>query len=164
MPKKLKKAVRALREVSPKLNEATNAANDVVEQVEKFLNDECSIGLPCWILAEKVAPEDGPTGQHLWLGYDRINGKFRIAVEQLVEHGDRQESLGPQPWASCPRDVKLTTLHKLPKLLDTIAEEAHKMAEKNDATVEAVQEILGAISQNTGEESGEDDRSENNGD
>ena len=145
MSKKMKKALAALREVSPKLNDATNAANEVVEQVEKFLNDECSIGLPCWILADKIESDEGPTIRHLWLGYDRVEGKFRIAVEQLVEHAGRQENLGPQPWSSYPRDIKLTTLPKLPKLLEAIADEANRMASKNDETVAAVHEILGAM-------------------
>ena len=145
MSKKMKKAVAALREISPKLNDATNSANEVVEQVEKFLNEECSIGLPCWVLADKIESDEGPTTRHLWLGYDRVDGKFRIAVEQLVEHAGRQENLGPQPWASYPRDIKLTTLPKLPKLLDAIADEANRMASKNDVTVAAVQEILGAM-------------------
>jgi hypothetical protein len=89
MSKKLKKAFAALREIAPKLNDATSSANDAVEQVEKFLNEECSIGLPCWILADKIESDEGPTVRHLWLGYDRIDGKFRIAVEELVVHAER---------------------------------------------------------------------------
>jgi hypothetical protein len=145
MSKKVRKAIDSLREISPHLNDATTAANQVVERVEQFLNEECSIGIPCWILADKVKGDEGPAEQHIWLGYDRVNGKFRIAVEHLVQHGGRQDNLGPQPWASCPRDVKLTTLPKLPRLLEEIAEEAQKMAEKNDVAVAAVEEILGAM-------------------
>jgi hypothetical protein len=118
----------------------------VVERVEKFLNDDCSIGLPCWIaIATGDGDENAPGDRHMWLGYDRINGRFCIAIEQLVDVEGKQEHMGPRPWASCPRELKLTTLPKLPRLLQYIAEAAEKLASKNDAAVEAVNDILGAI-------------------
>jgi len=146
MSKKIHKSVEALRKIAPRLNEANAAADNVVTQVEKFLNEECSIGLPCWILADKLEINGDHCPQHLWLGYDRVNGRFRIMVERLVETAGKQENLGPQPWTDCPRDVKLTTLTKLPRLLEHIAEEAKKVAVKNDEVVEAVNDILGAMS------------------
>lgn len=147
MSKKVRKAIETLMELSPKLNDTTSAANDTVSKVETFLNDQCSIGLPCWILAERVGSKDAPSEQHLWLGYDRVEGKFRIVVEQLIRHEDQEEHVGPKAWASCSRDVKLNTLPKLPKLLDAIAEEASKMAEKNDSAISTVEAILSAMDQ-----------------
>lgn len=143
----MRKAIETLLELSPKLNDTTTAANDTVSRVESFLNEKCSVGLPCWILADRLKLEDGPAEHHLWLGYDRIDGKFRIVVEQLVRHNGKEEHLGPKAWASCSRDIKLTTLPKLPKLLDAVAEEATKMAAKNESAIQAVQEILAAMSE-----------------
>ena len=92
MSKKLRKAIDALREVSPRLNDSTTAANEVVERVERFLNDECSIGLPCWIaIAKGDTDEDVPGDRHLWLGYDRINGRFCIAIERLDAASEASE-------------------------------------------------------------------------
>ncbi|HNO77300.1 MAG TPA: hypothetical protein PKN33_04490 [Phycisphaerae bacterium] len=146
MSKKVRKAIETLQELSPKLNDTTSAANDTVAKVEAFLNDQCSIGLPCWILAERIGSKEAPSEQHVWLGYDRVDGKFRVVVEQLIRHEDQEEHTGPKPWASCSRDLKLNTLPKLPKLLEAIAEEACKMAEKNDTAISAIETILTAMS------------------
>lgn len=145
MSKKVRKAIETLLELSPKLADTADAAGKVVERVEAFLNEKSGVGLPCWIVAERIESKDAPAEQHLWLGYDRVDGKFRIVVEQLIRHDDREEHSGPQPWATCSRDVRLTTLPKLPKLLEVVAEEARKMAEKNDTAIAAVEEILSAM-------------------
>jgi hypothetical protein len=158
MSKKVRRAIETLQELSPKLNDTTSAANDTVAKVEAFLNDQCSIGLPCWILAERIGSKEAPSEQHVWLGYDRVDGKFRVVVEQLIRHEDREEHTGPKPWASCSRDLKLNTLPKLPKLLEAIAEEACKMAEKNDTAILAIETILSAMNNDEGVESKSKDK------
>jgi hypothetical protein len=134
-------------ELAPALNDALGASGDVVARVEAFLNEQCKIGLPCWIEAERIKSEDGPAEHHLWLGYDRVDGKFRIAVECLAKREGHDEHLGPQAWESCRRDIKLSTIPKLPKLLEALADQAAKVAEKNEVAIQAVGEILEAFRQ-----------------
>src|SRR5687768_10043052 len=73
----LSAAIAKLRQLSPKLNHVTDEANQVVSMVERFLNEECRIGIPCAVMAW-AGDENDDTG---FLAYDRHGGRFRIVVQ-----------------------------------------------------------------------------------
>src|SRR5687767_5355800 len=114
MTEALSDAVQKLRTLSPKLNAATDLATKAVARVEKFLNDECSIGLPAetraWITeTERVS-----------LAYDRHESKFRILIR--YEDPGSDEVRREVAWSEAPRGDKLATFAHLAKLLEEVAE------------------------------------------
>src|ERR1700728_1843408 len=88
MTEKLTNSLVSLRTLSSRLNKATDEANEVVQAVEKFLNDECSIGIPLSITTH----EDDDLDAEIALGYARCNGRFRIVV--ITRPFDRDENGG----------------------------------------------------------------------
>ena len=155
-------SIAKLRTLSPQLNESTDEANRVVAMVEKFLNDECSIGLPAEVgvstrtLRVEADDDDEATTatEYTTLNYARVDGTFRIAVEVGLSHEGADErgmarteweQTSLTPWASCPRSVKLETFPSLADLLKAICESTEKAIEQTAETSKAVEDILGAL-------------------
>lgn len=151
-------AIEQIRELSPKLNAATDEAAETIRLVNEFLA-EASIGLPCEIVAESNAvdedeDEDNGGGGRAFvytsLAYDRLFGEYRILVRiERVTDGaglpNYGKILSEQDWQSCPRDLKLKTFEKLPELLEKIAEKAKESIEATSATAATVRKITAAI-------------------
>ncbi len=164
MTEDLKKAIESLREVSPKLNAATDEANRVVALVEEFLNDECSIGLP----VEREVPElfervrdfdqTGETmGRAIYLAYERLGDKYRIVLKTVAQTlvADEDDRYNPEwedgepgkkiAWPEATRNQKLLSFPILLDLLMGIASQANKCIKGVAETTEAVEKILGAL-------------------
>ena len=144
MTDQLRDAIRRIRDLTPELNAVTDKANAIVARVEKFLNDECSVGIPAYV---RVGPssesDDGAIEVQTWLAYARVDGKFRIAVQTTV-NGEPEEN---KPWPACQREVKLEVLDYLPKLLTKIADEVSEVIAKTDNTAGVVEEILESMTE-----------------
>lgn len=142
MCKNLGERIALLRRVSCVLNEATDAANNAMGLVERFLHDECSIGLPVAVTvgAPRISSSSRGSGgvvlERVALVYDRVDGRFRIGIRveratQCSSAGQRAESMEKhllQSWISSPRELKLRTFPELPRLLFTLAERAKELA------------------------------------
>lgn len=162
----LRESITSIRKLTPELNAASDQANAVVARVEKFLNDECRVGIPAEIqLKEEIASRGNQSNsvRRTYLRYARVSGgKFRIAVEfravgtetvgyenwnntpsPVDEEFEVQESI--TPWAECARDVKLSTFPELPQLLSTLAANLDSMTKRTRGTVKTVNEILEAL-------------------
>ena len=87
-------AIASLRELSPQLNEATDEAAAVVSDVEKFLNEECSIGLPVRveIASEDMKLDENDEDARKYEGYDVFNWEdqaLRRAAQYLQDLDSR---------------------------------------------------------------------------
>lgn len=161
MTDELKHAVERLRALSPKLNKTTDDANRTVQTVEKFLVEECSIGL----VAQVDEPGYMGKSPYYQIGFDRLDGKFRIVVTTVQWFSDDQKPVSQNAddadryteevaaWASCPRAVKLRTLPLLPSLLEKLASEAEQAIETTDEAVNAIHSLIGAIANPTSDSS-----------
>ena len=160
MTEKLNTSIRDLRKLAPKLNQATDKATAAVDRVEKFLNEELSIGLPVKVFVryEVIEPLDDGRAQrkNIYLSYDRVDGKFRIAIETRLETQDNvgvavvdddssEHCESIHAWVSCPRAVKLAAFERLPGLLSKLTDRAQEATEQTDATAKTVSEILAAL-------------------
>lgn len=143
------KSINQIRELSPKLNRATDKANEIVARVETFLNEECSIGIPALVLIDWEAVSTNAK-RRKWLVYERIDGKFRIGVEtDLVENAERANEQVTREdlvdWSSCSRALKLEAFGRLPTLLRQIVEEVTRVTETTTGVAETVDEIVVAL-------------------
>lgn len=151
MSNQMRDTIEQIRRVAPQLNEVTDQADRTVKAVERFLNDECSVGLPCYTL---VCTADAGAGKQreTYLGYARAGGKFRIVVEErdVVPSvadfsGSRIISRETTAWSECARHRKLDAVRMLPDLLQAIAAEALNASEKADETVKSIRELRKAL-------------------
>lgn len=168
MATELKKKLESLRAATAKLNASTDEAGRIIQQVERFLGEEMGIGISAdtayfldepyegddqdeagWI--DEVGNPARPDVCHA-LGYGRIGGKYRIHVITTLE-GHKTNShngltrhttvLDRTPWASCPRDLKLTAFPVLPKLLERLADRAKELASQADSAAKTVEDLMG---------------------
>ncbi len=149
----LKSAVKKLKSLSPQLNKATDEANRIIAEVEKFLNEECSIGIPAQVAIDWEQPSPKKT-TYKNLAYARIDGKFRLCIQwvsvtefttqnNLVDEARKVEA--ETPLASCPRGERLAAFAELPNLLVAIAEAAESSIASATNSSKTVTEILSAL-------------------
>lgn len=134
----LKEAIDQLRTMSVQLNEATDVATATILRVEKFLNEECSIGM--WGMVEQKNETD-PHSDYVAIRYDRYEGQFRIMA--LIRRGD--DPVAFKPWVNCNRETKLKTFLMLPGLIRVIAQEGLglcKIVQETDQIVKALTEAI----------------------
>jgi len=88
------------------------------------------------------------------LVYRRVEGKFRIAVEEGTQTAFADENnwashawkvRSEVPWLECPRDVKLKTFPKLPQLLLDITKNVEKVIADVEKAKPEVEEVLHSL-------------------
>jgi hypothetical protein len=138
----LRDAIQALRTLSPRLNKVTDEANQIVRDVEAFLNEECSIGVTAVVNFQYLGhPDDGPCGG-LYLEYRRVGGKFRIAI---VESDVDGEDVSVKPWADSPRHEKLDSFKVLPELIREIASKVEESISDTEKTTKEIASTLAPL-------------------
>lgn len=155
MTDQLRKSIESIRRLSPELNKATDDAARVVSVVEKFLGEECGVGIE----ASKLVHTTNPDETDVYLEYRRHNGKFRLIITENVilrdeegkpltdEYGEpkRHES-SVVAWTEASRQQKLAAFAELPGLLDNIAQAVEQSISSTNASVAAVEQITASLS------------------
>jgi hypothetical protein len=154
MTDELKLRMARLREIAPRLNNATDQASRLVAMVEKFLADELHIGIATessefnsWSAGKDEADRHQVICQTLAFG--RVGAAFRIHVVDETRIMDDDGSWGESvarlqtPWPACGRETKLRAFEKLPELLDNIIKETERLAETAASAAVKVGEMTG---------------------
>lgn len=138
----LRNAIDSLRNLSPRLNKITDEANDIVRDVESFLNEECSIGVTACVNVEYFGdPNEGSSGGR-YLEYRRVGPRFRIAIVVADENG---EDVSVKPWADSPRHEKLDSFKVLPDLIGEIAKKVEESIAAVENTTKSVASTLATL-------------------
>ena len=146
----LTKSIENLKKLSPKLNEVSSDASAVILRVEKFLNEECGIGLAAESHQQRHLNEELEANKtrSYSLAYERFEGKYKMVAEVYIWNTKEEvmvESELKTAWVSAPRDVKLKTFPLLPSLLEEIARIANNNIEQVAETSETVNKVLVAL-------------------
>jgi hypothetical protein len=112
-------SIDRIKQSSSRLNKTADEAATVVSATENFLNTECSIGIIAYVTVsrEDISGDGGPY-ETISLGYQTWGERYRIVVSHDC---DDREHPDVKPWAECGREMKLNTIHKLPELIEEIA-------------------------------------------
>jgi len=138
----LRQAVNKLRALAPQLNNAVDEANRVVAVVERFLAQECHLGVE----ADIPVTYNDKGKATLLLKYGPVEGSYRIALT----HSDGESRFVTHPWANCDRSEKLTSFAVLPRLLMAVAKAVETQIASTTATVTTVTQIMSALAQPLG--------------
>jgi len=139
MSNDLRQAVNKLRALAPQLNSAVEEAHRVVQMVERFLNQECQLGVE----AEVPVTYNDKGKASVLLRYGQIEGAYRIAMTNT----DGESRFVTRPWVNCDRGEKLTSFPALPKLLMAVAKSVESQIMSTSTTVATVSQIMSALSQ-----------------
>jgi len=139
MSNDLRQAVNKLRALAPQLNSAVEEAHRVVQMVERFLNQECQLGVE----AEVPVTYNDKGKASVLLRYGPIEGAYRITMTNT----DGESRFITRPWVNCDRGEKLTSFPALPKLLMAVAKAVETQILSTSTTVATVSQIMSALSQ-----------------
>lgn len=135
----LTQAISRLRALSPQLNAAVIEADRVVTLVERFLVNECGLGVEA-----EVPLHFNDKGKAVTLlRYASCNGAFRIAVT----HTDGSTHFVTRPWSQCDRNQRLISFAALPKLLLAILKAVEQQIASTTNTAGTVGQIISALGQ-----------------
>ena len=137
----LNRAMAELRDSTKRLNAITDNANALVRDVEEFLNKECSVGVYASVIVSSTTHEEHDVTFYTSLSYARVNGKYRIAIENGRDD-DPEPAI--RAWAECTRDEKLEALAKLPWLILEIAKIMQAATARAEETVSTVAASMAA--------------------
>src|SRR6185437_15867691 len=133
----LSQAISNLRALSPQLNAAVVEADRVVTLVERFLVQECGLGVEAEIPLHYNDKGKAVT----LLRYASCNGVFRIAVT----HTDGSTHFVTRPWSQCDRNQRLISFAALPKLLLAILKAVELQIASTTSTAGTVGQIINAL-------------------
>ena len=133
----LGQAIGKLRALSPQLNAAVEEADRVVRLVERFLAEECGLGVEAEIPLHYNDKGKAVT----LLRYASVNGAFRIAVT----HTDGSTHFVTRPWCDCDRNQRLVSFTALPKLLIAVAKSVEQQIASTTNTAGTVGQIISAL-------------------
>ena len=133
----LSQAITKLRALSPQLNAAVIEADRVVALVERFLVQECGLGVEAEIPLHYNDKGKAVT----LLRYASFNGTFRIAVT----HTDGSTHFVTRPWSECDRNQRLISFAALPKLLIAVAKSVENQIASTTSTAGTVGQIINAL-------------------
>ena len=129
--------ITKLRSLSPQLNAAVIEADRVVALVERFLVEECGLGVEAEIPLHYNDKGKAVT----LLRYASINGTFRIAVT----HTDGSTHFVTRPWSECDRNQRMVSFAALPKLLIAVAKSVENQIASTTSTAGTVGQIINAL-------------------
>jgi ABC-type transporter Mla subunit MlaD len=138
----LKQAMDQLRSVSRQLNEATDEATRLIVRVERFLDQECSLGIPAGVILSETQQEGGPR-KRVELKYGRLDRSFGLSITTKTLVGDVVVDRTAVPLAQAPREERLRAVAELPTLLTKLAQKATDLATKAQASSQAVSRVIG---------------------
>lgn len=136
----LSSAVSKLRTSSARLNQLTDDAAATVKQVEEFLGQECSIGIPAYVHIRQ-ATKPGETDEYF--EYRQMESGFRFVYVTAPFNSPDDEHV--KLWSNCSRKVKLEAIKKLPDLLAEIAKKVDDRIEQAEKTMESVSQALHSL-------------------
>jgi hypothetical protein len=145
-------AVERLRTSAQRLNEITDAAAQLVKDVETFL-EEARVGLSA---AVSIGPgfstpdADAPDWEDS-LSYRRLaSGKFRLVI--VRKYCNPSEPTSVRAWSECSRDEKIESLAKLPELLVELSNRVNDKTDKAEQVLAVVAPQLPTVKKRKGGE------------
>lgn len=113
----LPQVVERIRALSPRLAAAAEEADRLAGVVERFLAEECRAALPVEVA---VRCDDRQRVATLGLGYQALNGQFRVVViTRDPAAGDRPAAVS-RHWKQAALGDRLAALPLLPSLLRAV--------------------------------------------
>ena len=144
--KRVTELLPSLAATAANLNEASKELAEVVERLDGALQ-RLNLGVTAWV---QVNGYPFPGKSTFWseeLGYSRIGRKWGLALRRI--EGDYQleefEKLEEWPFNEAPRDLRISAIEKIPKLLKKLDQEAKETVEEISESIDVAVPIVKVI-------------------
>lgn len=137
--RQLQTAADSLNQASDKLGESITALNDAV----KSLN----LGVSSWVEFEGEEDKDQGFKWHNDIGFTKLGGKWTFALRSASHDYGSREPEDVETWTfnDAPRVLRVSSVKKIPDLLDALVKTASEMGETVAARTRDVDLLAEAI-------------------
>ena len=142
MSDNLADAMGKLRQLSGRLNRASDEATAAVRAVEKFLVEECKVGVYANAIFSTETFGSGFTAYES-LVFCKIAGKWRIGVEYSNDLDNESGEI--TAWDECPRDVKLQAIPSLPDLIAKVIAVLEDRASAAEESARVTTQVIASL-------------------
>lgn len=146
---KIQTFFQALSSAAPELNAASDSLNQAVTTLDEALK-KLNIGLSVWVNFRSRGVEDWEYDDDQ-IGYDKVDGKWGIAVRRVWGNYNTEEFAGVGPWLfnDAPRDLRLVAVDYLPEAIEALGKAAIETTKKIHEKVTQVRNLTDAIGKKT---------------
>jgi hypothetical protein len=90
---------------------------------------------------------DGSTAEYEQVGYDKIHGKWDLAIKTGTERRDMGECISEEAWlfGEAPRNLRISAIERIPQLLEGLAQKASDMTQDIQQKIGEVQVLVATI-------------------
>jgi hypothetical protein len=145
---KIQTHFKALSEASPSLNAASDELTKTIGILDESLK-KLNVGLTAWVtfrsrVDDEYHPERFDDDQ---IGYCKLNGTWGIALRRVWGDPSYDADGGEGPWLfnDASREMRLSSVDKIPELIEALAKEALSTTKKIQEKTKQVLELAGAV-------------------
>jgi len=136
---------RQLAVAATNLNAISDALGTVVAELDAALK-KLSLGIPCWVYV-CGSPSDGPFYNYYQFGYDKVGGKWAIALRRVWGNDHEPEREDSEEWAfnDAPRWLRIDAIDKIPDLITELTKKANETTTQLGNKLPKAKELATAI-------------------
>jgi len=142
---KSQSSFRQLTAAATTLNSASDKLGQAVAALDASLK-KLNLGIPSWVLIRDLSSPEDLEYTLEKLGYDKINGKWGIAISTIAGHeAFPEEDIEEWLFNDAPRSLRIIAADKIPNLIELITKNAMDTTKKLNEKAYEVQELAVAI-------------------
>jgi hypothetical protein len=145
LTEKVQTSYRQLAVAATNLNVVSDALGTVVAELDSALK-KLSLGIPCWVYV-CGKPSDGPFYNFYQVGYDKVGGKWAIALRRVWGNDQEPERDESEEWAfnDAPRWLRIDAIDKIPDLFVELTKQANETTNRLGSKLSKAKELATAI-------------------
>jgi len=139
--------LKQLSNVSHDLNEASNQLSEQIKNIEAALAAQ-KLGVRAWVEIRRTPePQEASDGRIYQftrvdsLGYDKHQGKWGLVVHSWIDEFADANDSDVSFLRDAPRELRMSAVDALPKLIQEISEQASKLAKEAARKAEQAKHI-----------------------
>ena len=142
---RVENSFKQLAAASQALNHASEDMGKVIRHLDASLK-KLGLGIPAWVQVSGTADDTQFTTSEL--GYDKVDGKWGIALRETIgyvlDHSDEHE----QTWAfnDGPRQLRTDAIDKIPDLLEKMLQQTEETTRTLNEKTEQAAELTFLVS------------------
>jgi hypothetical protein len=123
---KVQASYRQLATAATNLNAVSDALGTVVAELDSALK-KLNLGIPSWV-SFLGNPSDGPDYNYYQVGYDKVGGKWGIAVRRVWGNDFAPEREASEEWTfnDAPRWLRINAIDKIPDLIAELTKKTNE--------------------------------------
>lgn len=139
-------SLQQLSSGASELNALSDQIGKIVARFDAELQKR-NLGVSAWVKFRDWTSEDQMQFSSDEVGYDKINGKWGLAIKTLAGHEAMDAYSTYQEWLfnDAPRALRLKAIDKLPEVFDQLAVEVANTTKTVDQQLKRLEELAQAI-------------------